>query len=183
MGWLESIFQQWGPYMQFFDRLIPLLAKKPNLPDKIIIVKEGMDKVKDLLKFFTGKIVAIQSKMKVLANGSHFLMLSVIDSDGKVKDLNEWYSSFDRIVNLPQVASIFRDDIDECVFNDLTDTLFRFETELKRFITKGKVITDARSRKSVSELTIVKACEWPTKREVIVWEAVAERKTLPSESS
>ena len=55
MGWLESIFQQWGLYMQFFDRLIPLLAKNPNLPDKVIIVKEGMDKVKDLLQFFTRK--------------------------------------------------------------------------------------------------------------------------------
>ena len=162
--------------MQFFDRLIPLLVKKPDLPDKVITVKEGVDKVKDLLKFFTGKLAVIQNKIKVLANGSHFLMLFVIYSDGKVKDLNEWSSSFDRVVNLPQVASIFRDDIDECSFNDLTDTLFKFETELNRFITEGKVITDARWHKSVSELTTVKECEWPTKREVIVWEAVAEIK-------
>ena len=46
VGWLDPIFQQWGPYMQFFDRLIPLLAKKPDLRDKVITVKEGMDKVK-----------------------------------------------------------------------------------------------------------------------------------------
>ena len=142
-----------------------------------------MDKVKDLLKNFTGKLAAIQSKMKVLANGSHFLMLSVIDSDGKVKNLNEWSSSFDRVANLPQVASIFRDDIDECAFNDLTDTLFKFETELNRFITEGKVITDARWQKSISELTTIKECELPTKREVIVWEAVAEIKDVPSKSS
>ena len=87
--------------MQFFDRLIPLLAKKLDLLDKVIIVKEGMDKVKDLLKNFTGKLAVIQSKMKVLANGSHFLMLYVIGSDGKIKDLNEWSSSFDHVVNLP----------------------------------------------------------------------------------
>ena len=87
--------------MQFFDRLIPLLAKKPDLRDKVIIVKEGMDKVKDLLTNFTGKLATIQSKMKVLANGSHFLILSVIDSDGKVNDLNEWSGSFDRVVNFP----------------------------------------------------------------------------------
>ena len=49
VGWLDPIFQQWGPYMQFFDKLIPLLAKKPDLPDKVIAIKEGMDKVKDLL--------------------------------------------------------------------------------------------------------------------------------------
>ena len=79
------------------------------------------------------------------------------------------------------MASIFQDDIDECAFNDLTDTLFKFETELNRFITEGKVITDARWQKYVSELTTVKECEWPTKREVIVWEAVVEIKALPSE--
>ena len=87
--------------MKLFDRLIPLLAKKPNLPDKVIIVKEGMDKVKDLLQFFIGKLAAIQSKMKVLTNGFHFSILYVIDSDGKVKDISEWFCSFDHIVDFP----------------------------------------------------------------------------------
>ena len=57
------------------------------------------------------------------------------------------------------MASIFQDDIDECAFNDLTDTLFKFENEMNRFITEGKVITDVRWQKSVSELTIVKEYE------------------------
>ena len=57
--------------MKFFDRLIPLLAKEPNFLDKVIVVKEGMDKVKYLLQFFTGKLAAIQSKMKILTNGFH----------------------------------------------------------------------------------------------------------------
>ena len=59
VNWLDPIFPQWGPYMQFFDRLIPLLAKKPNLPNKVIIVKEGMDKIKDLLGFFLWKLSII----------------------------------------------------------------------------------------------------------------------------
>ena len=41
IGWLDPIFQQWGPYMQFFDRFIPFLAKKPNFPDKVIAVKRA----------------------------------------------------------------------------------------------------------------------------------------------
>ena len=84
-----------------------------------------------------------------------------------MKDLNEWSNSFDHIVDLPQVVSIFQDDIDECLFNELVDTLFKIEIALNRFPIEGKVITDARWQKSVSELTTAKTCEWPTKREVI----------------
>ena len=49
IGWLDQIFQQWGPYMQFFDRLIPLIAKNLDLPGKVITIKEGIDNIKDLL--------------------------------------------------------------------------------------------------------------------------------------
>ena len=94
--------------MQLFDRLRTFLAKKLDLIDKFIIVKEGMDRVKDLLHFFTRKLAAIQSKMNVLANGFHSLILSVLDFDCKVKDFSEWSNSFDHIVDLPQVASIFQ---------------------------------------------------------------------------
>ena len=45
--------------MQFFDKLIPLLEKKPVLPDKVIMVKEGLDRVKDLLGIFLGKLSII----------------------------------------------------------------------------------------------------------------------------
>ena len=81
------------------------------------------------------------------------------------------------------MASIFQGDIDECVFNELIDTLFKIETEMNRFTTEGKVITDARWHKSVGELTSIKACKWPTKREVIVWEAIIEIKALPTGGS
>ena len=121
--------------------------------------------------------------MKVLANGFHYLILSILYYDGKVKDLNEWSNSFDHILDLPQVASIFEDDIDECIFIELVDTLFKIETELNRFTTKEKVITNARWKKPVNELATAKTCEWPTKREVIVWEEITEIKALPIGSS
>ena len=34
LTWLTSIFNQWGPYIQFFDSLIILVTKKPEMLDK-----------------------------------------------------------------------------------------------------------------------------------------------------
>lgn len=59
-----SIF---GGHIQFFERLIMLMAKNPNLPDKIITVKEVLEMVKELIGFFTRKIQIIQGKLKVLS--------------------------------------------------------------------------------------------------------------------
>ena len=72
--------------MKFFDRLKPLLAKKPDLLDKVIVVKEGTDKVKDLLQFFTGKLTIIQNKMKVLINGFYSLILSILNPVSQIED-------------------------------------------------------------------------------------------------
>ena len=121
--------------------------------------------------------------MKILINSFHSLILSILDFDGKVKDLNDWSNSFDHIVDLPQVASIFQDDIDECLPNELVDTLFKIESKLNMFTTEGKVIIDARWQKLVNELATTKTCEWPTKREVTVWEEITEIKALPMGSS
>ena len=117
--------------------------------------------------------------MKVLTNGFYSLILSVLDFGNQVKDLNEWSNYFDHIVDLPQVASIFEGDIDECAFNELIYTLFKIETKMNRFIIEGKVIIDARWQNSIGELTGTKACKWSQKGEVIVWEAIAEIKALP----
>ena len=80
--------------------------------------------------------------MKVLTSGFYSLILSILYSNNQVKDSNEWSNSFDHIVDLPQVASIFEGDIDEIAFNELVDTLFKNANEMNRFITEGKVITD-----------------------------------------
>lgn len=75
--------------MQFFDRLILPLAKKPDHPNKVIAIKEGMDKVKDFLQFFIGKLTVIQNRMKVLINGFYSLILSILNSNGQMKGWNE----------------------------------------------------------------------------------------------
>ena len=63
--------------MQFFDRLIPLLTKN---------FKEGMDKIKDLLGFFSRKLSIIQSRMKVLTDGFYSLILSILNLDNQIND-------------------------------------------------------------------------------------------------
>ena len=45
-SWLSPTFNLWGPYMQFFDRLIMLMAKKLDLSNKIFTVKESLEMVK-----------------------------------------------------------------------------------------------------------------------------------------
>ena len=42
LSWLTPTFNLWGPYMQFFDKLIMLMAKKPDVPDKIFSVKKAL---------------------------------------------------------------------------------------------------------------------------------------------
>ena len=43
LSWLSPAFNLWGPYTQFLDRLIVLMAKKLDFLDKIITVKEGLE--------------------------------------------------------------------------------------------------------------------------------------------
>ena len=87
--------------MQFFDSLIPLLEKKLDLLDKVITIKEEMDKIKDLLRFFFRKLSIIQNRMKVLIDGFYSLIISILNSNNQIKDWGEWSSSFNQIVDLP----------------------------------------------------------------------------------
>ena len=77
------------------------------------------------------------------------------------------------------MASIFEGDIDEFSLNELIDTLFKIEIEMNRFIIEGKVFTNVKWQKTLGELVTIKACEWQTKKEVILWEEIIEIKALP----
>ena len=78
------------------------------------------------------------------------------------------------------MASIFEEDTDEVAFHELIDTLFKIENEMNKFTIEGKETTNARWHKSVSELAIVKTCEWPMKREIFIWEEGFEIKAIPT---
>ena len=81
------------------------------------------------------------------------------------------------------MASIFEGNTNEFVFNELIDTLLKIETKMNRFMIEGKVIIYARWQFFFGELATIKTCEWPTKREVIVWEEIVEIKALPTGGS
>ena len=73
--------------------------------------------------------------------------------------------------------SIFEDESD-IPFNNLIDSLFKVEIDLNKFLIESKAITNARWNKVVRDLDEVRGTEWPTKREIYVWEVVGEIKSL-----
>lgn len=98
LSWLTPTFGLWGPYMQFLDKLIVLMAKKPDLPDKIFTMKESLEMVRELSGFFTGKLQVIQGKLKILYEGVEPYIPSILDDTNVVKEWQDWSASFDNIL-------------------------------------------------------------------------------------
>ena len=74
------------------------MAKKPDLPDKIFTVKEGLEMVRELSGFFVGKILVIQGKLKVLTDGIEPCIPSITDATNSLKDWQDWSTSFEDIL-------------------------------------------------------------------------------------
>lgn len=67
---LSQLFTKWGPYIPFFDSLVPIIAQKKEFPKETIIsTRKMVNKVKDSNAFFSGKQI-INNKMKNVANGA-----------------------------------------------------------------------------------------------------------------
>ena len=79
-------------------------------------------------------------------------------------------------------SAIFEDTSDS-PFHSLIDSLFKAEISLNKFIVESKTVMDARWNKAVQDLQTAKDTDWPTKREIYIWEAVGEIKALPAGSS
>jgi hypothetical protein len=182
LSWLTPTFNLWGPYLQFFDRLIMLMAKKPDLPDKIFTVKESLELVKELSGFFSGKLQVIQGRLKTLSDGIEPCIPTILDTADVVKDWHGWSTSFDDILTRESTSAIFEDTSDS-PFHSLIDSLFKAEINLNKFIIESKTVMDARWNKAVQDLQTAKDTDWPTKREIYIWEAVGEIKALLTGSS
>ena len=107
---------------------------------------------------------------------------SILDTTNVVKGWQEWSVSFDDILTQGSTSAVFEDTSDS-PFHSLIDSLFRAEINLNKFIVESKEIMDARWSKAIQYLQGAKDTDWPTKREIYVWEAVGEIKALPVGSS
>ena len=110
--------------MQFFDKLIVLMAKKLDLLDKIFTVKESLEMVKELSGFFTGKLEIIQGKLKTLSDGVEPCIPSILSATNDIRDRQEWSTSFDDILTRETIVAIFEDTSDS-PFHTLVDSLFK----------------------------------------------------------
>lgn len=63
-------------------------------------------------------------------------------------------------------------------FHILIVSLFKVEIDLSTFVVEAKAIMNTKWTKSMQDFEVVKEIEWPTKREIYVWEAVGEIKAL-----
>lgn len=68
-------------------------------------------------------------------------------------------------------------------FHTMIDSLFKAEIDLNNFIVKVKEVMNTKWTKAMQDFQVVKEIEWPTKREIYVWEAVGEIKVLSAGGS
>jgi hypothetical protein len=179
---LGPLFTQWGPYLQFFDKLVPMLGEKKELPKVTIVsVRKLIGKVRDLNAFFIGKLKIIQSRAKFVIDGIPSFFASILSSDGAVNDWDNWSQSFDIILRHPKFVSFCNKENDISTVYELMDELYKVETDLNKFITEGRAITDAKWQKCIDEFQGVKAATWPDiDTDIEIWEAVAGVRALPT---
>ena len=117
-----------------------MMAKIPNFPNKIIIVKKILEIVKELIGFFTGKLQIIQSKLKVLSQGIEPCIPPILDDSNMVQEWNNFSNVFHTILTQEATMAIFK-DIGDAPFHNLIDSQFRVEIDFKKSIIKSKAIT------------------------------------------
>jgi hypothetical protein len=179
---LSPLFSQWGPYIQFFDRLVPLLTQKKELPKEIIVpIRKMIHQVKELNSFFSGKIEAVRGKLKSIALGTPDFIPTILNNEGYVKSWQEWSESFDLILDHPRFIAFSRGESSDQVVYDMIDMTYKIETDMNKITAEGKAITDAKWTKNISELEVVRNTTWPfVDTDIAIWEVIADIKAIPS---
>ena len=138
--------------------------------------------VRELSGFFTDKLQVIQGTLKILSKGVEPCIPSILDATNVVRYWEEQSASFDNILTKETIVAVF-EDMSNSPFHALVDSLIKAEINLNFFIVESKEIMDARWTKATQDLQEVNNIDWPTKREIYVWEVVGEIKALLAEGS
>ena len=108
--------------MKFFDRLVPFLQHKEDLPKAIIVkIIKMIHKVKDLNTFINGKLHEIQNKMKTIDVGLPNFVSTILYGEGKLKDCVQWSSSFDNILDHSRFSSYCNNETSITKIYDMID--------------------------------------------------------------
>ena len=84
---LSPLFKTWGPYIHFFDSLVPLLPQRKEFSKGVIInVRKMINMVKELNRIFSSKMQLIQGKMKIIATGIPNFIPTILDVNGVIKE-------------------------------------------------------------------------------------------------
>ena len=147
---LTPLFNQWGPYSLFFDKLTHFLTQKKDLPKATIVqTKKLINKVKDLNSFFTSKFQAVQRKMKSIAKGVVNYIPPILDDGGALKDWIARSNSFDKIVDHPRFLAYSNNETNVSTIYDIIDMLFRIELNMNKLVGDTKANTDAKWNKCI----------------------------------
>ena len=91
LQFLTPLFNQWGPYSLFFDKLTQLLTQKKDLPKVTIVqTRKMINKVKDLNSFFSSKLQVVQGKMKSIIEGFVNYIPPILDESGALRNWVAW---------------------------------------------------------------------------------------------
>lgn len=74
-----------------------------------------------------------------------------------------------QILDASKVASYFVSDADFSTFYEVVDDLYKQEINMNKFFTESWAITDAKWKKYLEDLDIVRETTWPSKMEIVVW--------------
>lgn len=129
------LFTKWGPYLQLFDRLIPLLTQFKELPKGTIIpIRKMIGRVRDLNAFFIEKLQLIQNRMRFLIDGIQFFIPSILTKEEAVKGWEGWCDSFDKILEHPSFFSFCNDEMDITRVYEIIDNIYKVELDLNKFV-------------------------------------------------
>ena len=72
--------------------------------------------------------------MKILTDDFYSLILTITDSDNKVKDWVEWSNSFDDILKHPRFMAYYNSEKYVIIVYDMVDIMYKIELDMNKIV-------------------------------------------------